>query len=89
MNTKFRASCKHLDGQLVVNLNIDECTVDWTFLSKNEPVNYGSVEMELYNDNTWLAYWETHNPMPRIPNKLKSKLEKLFKKIGMRDDEDF
>lgn len=88
MNTKFHASCKHNDGRLVVDLNVDECTVDWAFLLQADPQDYGHVDVELYSDNTWLAYWETHRPMPTLPKKLKPDLIKLFKKIGMRDDEE-
>lgn len=88
MNTKFHASCKHNEGRLVVDLNVDECIVSWAHLDSNkEPQDYGHVDIELYLDNTWLAYWETHGPLPTIPKKLKPNLIKLFKKIGMRDDD--
>ena len=92
MNEKFHATAKHKDGVLVVDVDIEECTVDWAFLSgRNKDADVfssGQMDIEVYLDNTWLPYEETHRPTRFIPKSLIEPVYKLFKKCGMRENDD-
>ena len=92
MNEKFHATAKHKDGVLVVDVDIEECTVDWAFLSGRnkdaEVFSSGQMDIEVYLDNTWLPYEETHRPTRFIPKSLIEPVYKLFKKCGTRENDD-
>ena len=92
MNNKFKATAKHLDGVLAVEVDIEECVVNWYFLSgRNKDADVfssGQMDIEVYVDNTWLPYEETHRPTMFIPKGLIEPVYKLFKKCGMRENGD-
>ena len=81
------------DGdRIVVTIDRNDCVVDWYLVDKfNEVQDHGCVQIELYADDTWLAYWETvlGTLQRKRFEKFKSYLLKLFRKIGMREDEEF
>lgn len=74
---------KHLSVQ-VDRVN---CTVSWYLVEGREVLNNGEMDIELYMDNTWLPYEETHRPNSHIPDALQDKLHKLFHRVGMRKEE--
>lgn len=84
---KTTASMKYGDGKLVAEL-LPDCRVGWyLFDAYKEIQNEGEMDIEEYVDGTWLPYTETYGPGKWIPRKLVEPVAKLFKKIGMRDDD--
>ena len=83
---KTTASMKYGNGRLAVEL-LPDGRVGWYLLDEyNEVANVGEMEIEEYTDGTWLPYTETYGPGKWIPKQLVDPVAKLFKKIGMRDD---
>lgn len=80
------------DKMLCVQVDRICCTVSWFVTTKGkfwarEELNSGEMDIELYMDNTWLPYEETHRPCSFIPDNLRDKIYKLFHKIGMRKED--
>ena len=87
---KTKASMKHGNDRLVACIDMEVCEVHWYLVDSDKEVQSdGRFDIELYADDTWLAYWETQAPLPRIPKPLREPLYKLFKRIGMREDEEY
>lgn len=84
---KTTASMKYGDGKLVVEL-LPDSRVGWYLLDSHREIqNNGEMDIEEYMDGTWLPYTETYGPGRWIPKQLINPVAKLFKKIGMRDDD--
>lgn len=80
---------KYGDGLLEAYLDRDECKVCWAILDNSkEPQGVWSWDVELYNDDTWLPYEETIGGSVRVPSKLWPIFNDMFRKIGMRENED-
>ena len=87
---KDKASMKYKDGRIEVLVDRENCIVFWVFKedkTSGEIFNDGTMDIELYVDNTWLPYWETHRPTSKIPSSMLPTITKLFHKIGMRKEE--
>lgn len=76
------------EGKIVVETDLEECQVRWAYLRQGEVVDEGEMDIEVYLDGTWLPYEETHRPQRWIPKPLEPVVYKLFKKLGMRDDDE-
>lgn len=85
MQSKTKKKWK--DGFLYAEIDREECEVRWYFVVNGEVENAGSMLVELYGDDTWLAYWETYLPT-RIPKVLRDVLLGMFRKIGMLEDDE-
>lgn len=84
---KTTASMKYGDDRLVAEL-LPDGRVEWYLLdSQKEIQNGGEMDIEEYVDGTWLPYTETYGPGRWIPKQFVNPVAKLFKKIGMRDDD--
>ncbi len=84
---KKHAKAKYGKGYIVVEVDLEECEVHWAYIVNQEVVNEGGMEIEAYIDNSWLPYEETHHPLKWMPQSLEPIIYKLFKKLGMRDEE--
>ena len=81
------ATMKYGDGVLVVDVNFEECRLSWVYESERSQTadvfDDGEMEIETYVDGTWLPYEET---MTHIPSEIEPYLMRMFKKLGMRED---
>lgn len=75
---------------LTVEVDLEEGTMKWWLTDKdNEVQNNGEMDIEVYNDNSWLPYEETYRPAKWMPRSLEPKIFSLCYCLGLKKSYDY
>lgn len=87
---KANATTRVNDDILRVELDLEEGIMRWWLTDKdNEVQNNGEMDIEVYNDNSWLPYEETHRPARWMPRSLEPKIFSLCYRLGLKKSYDY
>lgn len=84
---KNKATKKYKDGRIIVLVDRENCEMFWIFKTDDGEIqSEGQMDIELYCDDTWLCYEETHRPTKWMPKVMQKTVYDLCRKCGMRED---
>lgn len=86
-----KTSKTHINSDTItVEVDYEEGTMRWWLTDKdNEVQNNGQMDIEVYCDNSWLPYEETHRPSRWMPRSLEPKIFSLCYRLGLKESYDY
>lgn len=86
-----KTSKTHINQDTItVEVDYEEGTMKWWLTDKDKEVqNYGEMDIEVYCDNSWLPYEETHRPARWMPRSLEPKIFGLLYRLGLKKSYDY
>ena len=86
-----KTSKTHVNSDTItVEVDYEEGTMQWWLTDKdNEVQNNGQMNIEVYCDNSWLPYEETHRPARWMPRSLEPKIFSLCYGLGLKKSYDY
>lgn len=86
-----KTSKTHINSDTItVEVDYEEGTMQWWLTDKdNEVQNNGQMDIDVYCDNSWLPYEETHRPARWMPRSLEPKIFSLCYGLGLKKSYDY
>lgn len=86
-----KTSKTHINSDTItVEVDYEEGTMQWWLTDKDKEVqNNGQMDIEVYCDNSWLPYEETHRPARWMPRSLEPKIFSLCYGLGLKKSYDY
>jgi hypothetical protein len=75
---------------LTVEVDLEEGIMRWWLTDEDKEVqNNGEMDIEVYSDNSWLPYEETHRPERWMPRSLEPLIFRLLYRLGLKQTYDY
>lgn len=86
-----KTSKTHINSDtIIVEVDYEEGTMQWWLTDEDKEVqNNGQMDIEVYCDNSWLPYEETHRPARWMPRSLEPKIFSLCYGLGLKKSYDY